>query len=324
MSYTRQSDEIALNSPSCSTCAMSRPLHRLGIAPELITHLHCCTTHASSPPGTLPVVWANMTKLTDLLLANNRLNGTIPWNTAAFFPTAPRLIDITNNRLTGQIPVNFASVAEVLLGFNLLTGTIGPSWDDATATTRLLLPGNNITGTMPVLTSALGLTELDLTMNQMTGALQALPAGVVRLGLRGNSFSGPLPATVRGASYTKGGAESIGGMWLLHWMLRASSRDDACFIWCCSFCSCLGPEFSCMLIRHTGPFARVQWSSLSQLQSLQLNGNGLTGTLPTTWGQWGNLTEFVLEGCMGMTSEYYSHKQAGWGLRRAKILQPTE
>ena len=67
------------------------------------------------------------------------------------------------------------------------------------AESRVRLSAVCTAGTAPSLAGAENLTAVDLSHNQLSGALPALPPGVLTVDLSGNSFTGGVPA-----SYGKG------------------------------------------------------------------------------------------------------------------------
>jgi hypothetical protein len=150
-------------------------------------------------PGTLPVEWSSLSMLRDLFLANNSLNGTIPYTGGAAFMAPLRTLDITNNRLSGALPPELSAAEQLLLSYNQLTGQLGPALNGAVNLRRLVAPGNNFYGWLPDLSAAAQLVEVDLGMNMLTGALPGSfsSKGLQRLWLEGNIIGGSVPDAVR-------------------------------------------------------------------------------------------------------------------------------
>ncbi|GAB4815686.1 hypothetical protein N2152v2_002732 [Parachlorella kessleri] len=122
----------------------------------------------------------------------NGLTGDIPnWSSL----TKLRNIYLQNNTLTGPLP---AALPTNLLNLNLQFNRIGgslPKWTANQALQILFLAGNKLTGTVPDLSALKGLQELYLDGNSMTGQLGAVfPSSLMTLWLNNNAFSGSVPS----------------------------------------------------------------------------------------------------------------------------------
>ena len=107
-----------------------------------------------------------MTALTQLLLVQNNLTGTIPWQL---------------NRLT--------ALTRLYLSRNYLTGSLPPGLDRLTSLQRLYLDRNQLTG-LPTKTD-----RVTLLPNDVTRVVIDLPASLTYLNLTNNQLSGRFPTS---------------------------------------------------------------------------------------------------------------------------------
>ena len=93
---------------------------------------------------------AHNTGLLQLILANNDLSGSIPWELRNLDSLI--FLDLSNNDLSGGIPPwlgDFSSLRELNLGNNELTGSIPPGLGDLYDLQRLDLSNNSLVGNIP-------------------------------------------------------------------------------------------------------------------------------------------------------------------------------
>ena len=166
-------------------------------------------------------------RVTELLLPNNQLRGSIPselgrlasltelnlfGNQLSWF-IPPELGNLSNltvlflgrNQLIGAIPPELGSLANLTglyLGGNVLSGAIPPELGSLSNLTGLGLGGNQLSGAIP---SELGnlsnLRDLYLFSNQLSGAIPPEFGGLSNLRdvtLKGNQLTGPLPLSLTG------------------------------------------------------------------------------------------------------------------------------
>jgi Leucine-rich repeat (LRR) protein len=74
----------------------------------LLHRLQILSLQNNTLQGRIPAL-ANCSKLTELLLGNNKLTGQIPVD----LPQRLENLDLTSNNLTGTIPVSVANVTDV-------------------------------------------------------------------------------------------------------------------------------------------------------------------------------------------------------------------
>ncbi|KAL3681614.1 hypothetical protein R1sor_024570 [Riccia sorocarpa] len=122
-----------------------------------------------------------MTKLEELNLANNRLEGEFPSNLFATLRNLQK-VDLGNNIITGSIPddlVDIPTLQVLSLRFNNLSGPISPLPSTWTVTnmTSPDLSSNFLQGDIPVsLFKLSNLTKLNLAGNNFTGKIPQLMA----------------------------------------------------------------------------------------------------------------------------------------------------
>ena len=123
------------------------------------------------------------TGLLQLILANNDLSGSIPWELRNLDSLI--FLDLSNNDLSGGIPPwlgDFSGLRELNLGNNELTGSIPPGLGDLYDLQRLDLSNNSLSGEIP---PGLGSGPPELG----SGSLRSLKV----LNLAHNDLSGSIP-----------------------------------------------------------------------------------------------------------------------------------
>ena len=149
--------------------------------------------------GSIPPGIANLTALEDLVFNSNQLEGEIPPGIGNL--SALRTLDFTNNRLTGEIPPgigNLTALEALWLGQNQLTGVIPTGIGNLIVIEHLSLHTNRISGELPLEIGRLvALTKLDLHDNQLSGGISPEFGNLKKLEqlqLQNNkNMAGPLP-----------------------------------------------------------------------------------------------------------------------------------
>ncbi|KAI7741641.1 hypothetical protein M8C21_017650, partial [Ambrosia artemisiifolia] len=147
----------------------------------------------------VPVSFQGLSSLTYLNLANNILTGDFPeWigrlNSLEYF-------DVSGNGLTGTVPESvggLGSLTYMSLSGNNISGTIPKSLIYSSKLSVVRLRGNRFNGSIPEGLFELGLNQIDLSRNQLTGSI---PPGSSRLfetlesmDLSANGLTGDIPA----------------------------------------------------------------------------------------------------------------------------------
>ncbi|XP_010555906.1 PREDICTED: probably inactive leucine-rich repeat receptor-like protein kinase At3g28040 isoform X2 [Tarenaya hassleriana] len=151
--------------------------------------------------GEVPSAFQRLNSLMFLSLSHNLLSGDFP----RWIGTLRSLehLDLSNNALTGELPSsmgNLRSLKFLVLSNNQLKGEIPSSVSDCTELSVIQLKGNSFTGRIPDGLFDLGLEEIDISHNGLTGSL---PLGSRRLfeslrvlDLSCNDLGGSIPGEV--------------------------------------------------------------------------------------------------------------------------------
>ena len=210
-------------------------------------------------------------------LDGDNLSGTLP-------PIAPltdlQFFILPNNRLTGSIPaVSSLTQLEILeLYANSLTGSI-PSLDGLGALTSLELNSNRLSGSIPSLSSLSKLQVFDLDTNALTGTVPDLSAltSLQYMALDTNRLTGPIPSLSALSQLSdcelydnafSGAVPSLAGLANLRVLLLSNNR-------------------------LTGPFPDPTGTAL---ETLDLDYNALTGSLPSSVGNAKTLRYLLMAG----------------------------
>ncbi|KAK8458777.1 hypothetical protein SEVIR_2G005100v4 [Setaria viridis] len=204
--------------------------------------------------GALPDL-AALPALDALDASNNSISGALAPDLCAGAP-ALRLLDLSANRLAGALPSSgnatpppcAATLRDLSLASNAFTGALPAALFDLTGLQRLSLASNGLTGQV---SSRLGdlknLTFLDFSGNRFSGHLPDVfgdLASLENLAAHSNGFSGQLPPSLS----------------LMSSLRVLDLRNNSL----------------------SGPIARVNFSGMPLLASVDLATNHLNGTLPVS------------------------------------------
>ena len=136
--------------------------------------------------------------LTDIILSDNNLKGTLPADLANI--TSIQRVKLYLNKLHGPLPPEWSAMTqlyELHLFFNSLNGSLPPEWSKMTQIRVLYLNGNGIDGTLPPVWGAMPkLERLELAGNQISGSLPpewGKLTQIREMRLYNNTLTGPLP-----------------------------------------------------------------------------------------------------------------------------------
>jgi Leucine-rich repeat (LRR) protein len=122
-------------------------------------------------------VFANLTMLVKLSMANNNLSGSLPANVGSL--KSLKLMDISNNRFSGPIPEdigNLRSLQNLSLAGNNFSGPLPDSIDRLMSLQSLDVSGNALSGPLPAGFKGMrSLAALNLSHNAFT---KGIPAGL--------------------------------------------------------------------------------------------------------------------------------------------------
>ncbi|CAN6209267.1 unnamed protein product [Urochloa humidicola] len=262
-----------------------------GIPPELgnMTELVRLDAANCGLSGEIPPELGNLANLDTLFLQVNGLAGGIP-------PELGRLrslssLDLSNNALAGEIPASFAAQKNLtLLNLfrNKLRGSIPELVGDLPSLEVLQLWENNFTGGIPRRLGRNGRLQLvDLSSNRLTGTLPPdLCAGgkLETLIALGNFLFGSIPESLGrcqalsrirlGENYLNGSIPE--GLFELPNLVQVELQDNL-----------LSGEFPAV--------AGAGAAAASNLGSITLSNNQLTGALPASIGNFSGLQKLLLD-----------------------------
>ncbi|RLM86768.1 putative LRR receptor-like serine/threonine-protein kinase [Panicum miliaceum] len=122
-------------------------------------------------------VFANLTMLVKLSMANNNLSGSLPSNVGSL--KSLKFMDISNNQFSGPIPEgigNLRSLQNLSLAGNNFSGPLPDSIDGLMSLQSLDVSGNSLSGPLPAgLKGLKSLVALNLSRNAFT---KGIPAGL--------------------------------------------------------------------------------------------------------------------------------------------------
>ncbi|KAK1300220.1 Leucine-rich repeat receptor protein kinase EXS [Acorus calamus] len=184
-SFSAESNSLTGEIPS-NFCSDSTSLTLISFAENRLT-------------GGIKDSFRSCSKLTDLILLGNHLNGEVP----DYFGDLPLVtLELTQNNFSGEIPaglLNSQTLLELSLADNLFVGCI-PDSIGKMRLERLMLDGNFFEGEIP---SSIGklenLTTLSISRNRLMGRIPPELFNctkLVTLDLSSNSLNGPIPRTI--------------------------------------------------------------------------------------------------------------------------------
>lgn len=159
------------------------------------------TNWLSGPVSSWFGVRVTGTRVTQLSLINNHLEGTLPSSIGDF--TSIKGIYLSNNKIHGSIPAslcNLTSLEVLHLSNNLIEGGIPENIGNITSLQELRLENNKITGVIPISIKQIrGLLKLILANNKLSGNIPEDPGGkqILQLELNNNELTGSIPATLQ-------------------------------------------------------------------------------------------------------------------------------
>jgi len=146
-----------------------------------LTKIESFATHGAGRLwiGTIPNVFANLTKLVSLTISRHELTGTIPK-----MPTNLKSLELSFMSIIGNIP-KLTNLVRLSLTYTSITGTIPVLPKIA----YLHLGENKLSGTLPDMQ---GIIHLDVSHSNITGKIPKLPL-VDYLDISRNAISGTIP-----------------------------------------------------------------------------------------------------------------------------------
>lgn len=233
--------------------------------------------------GLIPDFLGQMTSLSTLEMAYNRLTGPIP---LSFNVSGVQIFQLNNQAapsLSGPIDVvgKMQSLKQLWLHGNNFSGTIPPSLGDCVSLTDIKLNGNELVGPIPTNLTNLQLTNLTLDSNKLSGPIPDLKLPPGGFTYSGNSFCQSVPGLscapavtvlldfLASLNYPIGLAESWTG-------------NDPCNSWIGIGCSTGTVSVINLPNRNLNGNISPSLINLPSLKIIKLGGNKLSGTIPST------------------------------------------
>ena len=212
-------------------------------------------------------------RVSELLLYENQLNGTIP-------PELGNLSNLTvlslySNRLRGTVPSelgNLSSLEVLALSANQLNGSIPPELSNLADLQVLALWGNKLRGSIPPgLGHLTNLEELYLAENQLSGAIPPELGNLTNLewlDLSGNRLSGTIPSEL-------GNLTNLTGLHLYDNKLSGTIPPELGKLTNLTELGLWGNRLSGLIPPELGRLTSLEW--------LHISGNLLSGCAPEIW-----------------------------------------
>ena len=293
------------------------------IPPELraLRELRHLDVGYNSLSGVIPSWLGELTELFRLILRNNDFTGPIPPELGNLSKLFSLYLDV--NGLTGPVPGELGRLSNLVrlhLYDNDLTGPIPPEIGSLGRLEGLGLWGNNLTGTIPPeLGNLSNLDWLALGSNDLTGPIPEELGKLDRLqllSLSGNRLTGSVPLNFVGLDNLESfGCRLSAGVCVpatdefREWVREVDARGNfAASGVDIPFCDAIdaqaleavyeatnGPGWrqadGWLEDENLGRWHGVQTDSIGRVSSLDLTGNGLTGSLPDALGLLADMTE---------------------------------
>jgi Leucine-rich repeat (LRR) protein len=247
----------------------------IGTIPSSIGSLAAATSidlQGNQLTGSVPPHLSRLRYLQDLVQSTNYLTGTFPQELTRLQALAS--FQMAETLLSGSLPANIGNMTalwELSLNDNLLTGQVPSSLTQMASLNSLTLSFNKLSGALTQVfnaTTQLSLATVRLDSNRFTGSIPSelflLPL-LQTVVLSDNCFTGALPSSMCDAPLAS--TYSLNGLHSAH-----SCRQE------------LFPALSGAYVvsRHNQQSLPACLFTMTGLNTLQLSGNGLTGTLPGT------------------------------------------
>ncbi|KAH0870693.1 hypothetical protein HID58_077715 [Brassica napus] len=238
--------------------------------------------------GSLPKELASLPFLQELNLARNFLSGSIPAELGVL-PLVQMIL--LGNRLTGTIPKeigNIASLERLVLENNQLSGSLPPQLGSLLNLQRLYLSSNKFTGKIPsTFGKLISLRNLRLSDNQFKGTLPDFIERWTELEymvLHSSGLVGPIPISISGLTKLK--------VLMISDMTGPGSQFPPLRNM---------QELTMLVLRNlnlTGELPSYLGRNTSNLTLLDLSFNQLSGVIPNTYEELGDVKNLYLTGNM--------------------------
>ena len=245
--------------------------------------------------GSIPAELAQLSNLSGLVLYSNQLSGSIPTELGAL--SNLKVLYLFNNQLTGSIPTSLgqlSNLTQLNLDRNQLSGPIPESLGQLSNLEQLTLQQNQLSGSIPeALTTLNELTILNLSNNNFTGYVPEFSEAVA-LTVDGNNFfsnSTVLSANEKSALIALYNATGGANWTNKSGWLGAEGTECS---WFGVICDSTGVVEINLIGNGLTGTVPSSVSQLVELKSLRLYNNQLTGSIPSELGQLSKLTRLYL------------------------------
>lgn len=254
--------------------------------------------------GALPHEITRLDQMTDFVASDNKFSGKVIQTLSAIHLL--RHINLNFNALEGEIPAEIGNLKELeilLLDANLFTGTLPAEFRNITSLKTLSLNSNMLKMAPDVLRYCTSLAYLDLSNNEMGGALPTYTAKLTKLqylDLSGNNFTGTLPNDIGSLTMletlkignnqlTGSLAESMGQLKNLTILNATGNKITDANV---NFENCLRLQYIDLSYNEITNF-NSSLAGLSKLEVVSLNNNKITN-IGGDWSSLGSLREVYL------------------------------
>ena len=236
--------------------------------------------------GTLPPELGDLPQLRRLVLRANNLSGTLPRELGRLSQLT--MLDLSRNSLEGTIPSDLGSLSRLdslLLRGNELTGPIPRELGNLGSLRRLQLSSNQLSGPVPPeLGKLANLTNMNLSRNELTAAIppELAKLGAIRiLSVSRNNLTGMIPPEL-------GDLAALESLYLYENQLTGGIPVSLTNL----------SELETLWIQDNGLSGPLigELTNLQALEDLRAAGNQLSGRLPRDLGSLQALTRLELEG----------------------------
>ncbi|KAF8388572.1 hypothetical protein HHK36_027247 [Tetracentron sinense] len=256
--------------------------HFSGLLPDdlgLCPHLNRLDFSDNMFTGTLPGMLQMLNFVSFFSLSKNMFTGDFPWWIGKM--SSLEYLDFSSNGFTGNLPVSLGdlkSLNYLSLSDNKMTGEVPVSLVSCTRLSLISLRGNSFNGSIPGGLFDLGLEEIDLSWNGLSGSIppgsSRLFESLHKLDLSRNKLTGGIPAEM--------GLLSNLRYLNLSWNnLQSRFPPELGYF----------QELTVLDLRNNALYGSIPEDICDSncLDILQLDGNSLTGTIPEEIGNCSSL-----------------------------------
>jgi hypothetical protein len=234
--------------------------------------------------GSIPNDIALLTSIRKLVLWDNALTGTVPWDLMVDHMTVLNFLDLDLNELTGSLPAprlgSWPQLEIFWISGNNFVGTLSPGFANLASLRDLYVGDNQLTGTVPTELGNISTLEwFAVYDNKLTGSLPTeigMWSNIVNFEVQGNAhMTGTIPTEVGRWTAVKNFFCNSNE---LHGILPTEMNG---------FTNLVGLRVA--FNDFTGPLpSGAGWTDLDEFF---VNNNAFTGRLPNGMGNWTKLVE---------------------------------